>query len=195
VLDFSNPRDLRNYLIGFFPKLNHEWRIYDVTGNEEKYDAKAMFWQYTVGYNIIVWLIYGTYLINVSIFPEWLNVWTLTVDVRIIEYWELTVLTVFAIAFAIACLLAVQRTDIELPNNEQRLLRVPKGKRKSRVTVGLIYIVAWIFFITPLFFAIMTVNYANVIMLGALPIYMWIFTKFTDGIDIVTPTYQIIDKE
>jgi hypothetical protein len=197
IVDFSNPRDIRSYFSGFSLKINNKWRLYDVSGQEAAYNPKPLFWQYKTGYDIIWRFIYMGYLINVGFFPEWLNVWDLTRDMRISEHWEVTVLVVCLIACGIGIALGMQRTKIILPEKELVLSRVHNYRCKVslRLHVAFAYLKAWVFFILCFIWGLYAANYAHLILFGILPCYGLLFVKFTDGIDKVHHRYQIVEKE
>lgn len=72
IIDYSNPRDLRNYFSGLFPELNTEWKIYDISNYEGKISTmKSKLFKtnrkYTRKIYLLITLISILYLLNTRI--------------------------------------------------------------------------------------------------------------------------------
>lgn len=44
IIDYANPKDIRSYFPGFFPKYNREYTVYDITATQEQYAIRSVPW-------------------------------------------------------------------------------------------------------------------------------------------------------
>jgi len=192
VLDFSNPRDLRNYFAVYFPNVNRQWSIYDVTGNEESYKAKKLRLYKQPEYEWLGGLIFILCLLSMTICPEFLNIRYLTQDEIIAEYWKLVLGIIFMGAVGIFMCLAGKRTDVGLSEKtkNQCLVREYSLPMKTRI---LSYIGGPLISGCGLFVGISASTYADVLLFAVFPLYSIIFMKFGTFLDPKI-TYQITDK-
>ncbi|HFU3705521.1 hypothetical protein ACS60C_11155 [Streptococcus suis] len=77
IIDYANPRDIRNYFSGFFPKHNRQYTIYDITNSKDQYAIKPLPWWQTPEHQFIeLWSAAGLIVmavITALLRIEWLN--------------------------------------------------------------------------------------------------------------------------
>lgn len=44
AIDYANPRDVRTYFPGFFPKYNRQYMVYDITATQDQYTIRPVSW-------------------------------------------------------------------------------------------------------------------------------------------------------
>ncbi|WP_228064005.1 hypothetical protein [Streptococcus acidominimus] len=44
IIDYANPKDIRSYFLGFFPKYNRQYTVYDITATQEQYAIRPLPW-------------------------------------------------------------------------------------------------------------------------------------------------------
>ncbi|MEY8443310.1 hypothetical protein AALA52_03495 [Lactococcus ileimucosae] len=191
IIDFSNPKDIRNYFPGFFPDVNRSWKIYEVTGKENQYDIKPLplYLKQNSGWSVLV--IYILYLVNIGLFPKSLNIWDLTYDQRIAQNWEMVVLLIFCGAAVIFGLLYSRKTKINLTESYKILVPVDKEELTAKKRSFSIFIGLPIFIIILLTISISSSSYSQLFMFGVFPIYSLLFNRFGSFLDIRTNKYQI----
>jgi uncharacterized membrane protein (TIGR01218 family) len=198
IIDFSNPRDMRNYFQPFFPALNHKWAIYDVTNSKDECHAKDLRWfQGAKGANFVC-AVYIFYLVNVTLFPPNINMAKLTYDPRISQHWIfvllLLIISIVLIAVILCSLKSIIRLD-DKPSYTLELVRNHDTKQiasRMPVMVSAIIIVFVFFF---LFIGIGGSSYSQLLMFAVFPLYSMVFGKFSGFLVSKNNRYRIIMKE
>jgi hypothetical protein len=130
IIDYANPKDLRTYFSWIFIASNNQWKIYDVTGKERDYSVKSSGPYQNRFLTVFVFLLMICYIINIDSAPAHLNLRALTMDTRIVQYWPLSILFVFAIGFALFLILYRKQTEVNRPKQSQILIRNYRIPRK-----------------------------------------------------------------
>jgi len=191
IIDFANPKDLRNYVAWFFMDIHDNWTLYDVTGQETFYDYKSLSFYQDTKYTYFFSLICMCYIINTRYFPEHVNLRYLTLDSRILEYWGLSLVLVFLIGFAIFLRLYRKQTQIVLPQQASILARESKVSKK---TFGFVCLFFSIIIVLGLMMGILDSNYLNLFVFGGVPLYSVVFIKFGNFLDM-KKKYYIVETE
>ncbi|OFI46003.1 hypothetical protein BG262_05830 [Floricoccus penangensis] len=197
IADYSNPKDLRQYIAGMFQELQDYTTIYDVTGHEKEYNAKPLKWYEKSGNEKLIYLIAVTYLVNIVVFPAKLNLAILTYDPRIVESWKTIILLMGIGSLFIIVYLYFKKTYIDLEGNKEYLL-VPSTnipKKLSKFKRLLLYIVMIIFLILLLFIGIGSSSYSQLLFFGIIPVFPIPFSRFLNFVDINNTKYHIEKKE
>jgi hypothetical protein len=194
IIDYANPKDLKTYFPIAFPRMNQEWRIYDVTSNEQKYNAKWLPFYQRPKYIRLLALSVISYLINIRYFPPSLNFRYLMMDKRIVEHWYVSLCVILLGAFAIFMWLYTRPTEIELPKASQWLVREYPLSKISLIVLSLV--VFPFLNIAGLFLGIVSSNYVQLFVFGIFPFYSFLFTRFSDAIRTrPTDLYEIMTEE
>lgn len=96
VVDYCNPRDIRNYFPLLFKENSKEWLMYDVSDFKSSiptietkfFNADA---ERARKANNIGTILSVSYIINIIFFPKFLNLAYITYDPRISENWKLVI--------------------------------------------------------------------------------------------------------
>jgi len=192
IIDYVNPKDLRNYVAWFFISINKEWKLYDVTGKEKNYVVKSPPLYQNPIRTVLLFILIICYIINIESASAKINLRELTRDPRIIQYWGLAVGFVLAIGLVIITILYYKETDIILTKQSQKLVRYYNPSKRFLILtwfgpVGL--------FILMLVMGILDGNYANLIAYGGVPLYTLVFSKFVSFLDIKRNKYYIVENE
>jgi len=188
IIDFANPKDLRNYFSWIFLDTNKKWNIYNVTGYESNYDVKDM----TVSMWLVPLILISSYILNVRFSPRYLNLRYLTRDIRIIQYWPLAIGFIFLLGFIFFMLFYTRKTEIQLPEQSKVLVRSYRLTQKRDIIFGQLMC---LFAISGgLFVGIIDGNYLHLVVLGGGPLYTMLFVKFGNFLDIKRNRYYIIEK-
>jgi len=192
IIDFANPKDKRTYFPLSFHANNQQWKIYDVSGNEDKYKQKKMSFYQNSKYIRCLGSIVLLYMVNIRFFPEFLNLQYVTRDVRITQHWQLTVLIILFIVVSIFAMLYLQQTEITVPKDYKMLGRLHRPSIMATILV--VYLVMPCIIIGGMLLGILANNYAQLLVLGVWPLSAVIFMRFESFLKL-TDTYQIFEKE
>jgi hypothetical protein len=196
IIDYANPKDIRNYFFELFPVMNNMWEIYDVTESESKYEAKNLHMYQTPKLQSGIRRTYLLYILHIVNFPKNFNIHYLTINPQILIYGQLIALGILLIAIGFGVVLYFQRTNILLPNNAKFLVRKRASLDSQSLKIIIMrYLVVSLCFIGLLYLGILGSSYAQLIMFSVIPIYLLIFNKFLKVLDIKTDKYHIIEKE
>lgn len=198
IIDYANPRDIRNYFPGFFPKHNRQYTIYDITATKDHYAIKPLPWWQTSGHQFIelwsaaIWLVATAVLsllgINFIHNDDFLAFWQFLLLLYITS---ISVITFF-----------LNRTS-ETPNKlvkerSYRIERRPQPRyvnKRRKVKTGPIGDAMQILIGLPICF-IFTLNKNYMIMLfGFIAVYSILFIRFLNLFDIVSTNKFIFLQE
>jgi hypothetical protein len=163
IIDYANPKDIRTYFSSLFPY--DKWKIYDVTEHETKYDIKNLFFHQTDKYDTLCKFIYNSYILNVTLFPKALNIWYVTKDSRIVQYWQFTIALIFLSVLLLFMVLYFQQTSIRLPKKSELLVN---GHKSSMQRIILKRLVIPILLTLSMLWAITSSNYAHLLLFGVI---------------------------
>lgn len=182
VIDYSNPKDFRNYLLPFFPKVQSKWTIYDVTGSQDLFPI-SKFWVYMDWLFKVTVVFFVIFILNSILFPRNLTFLHLTYDTRISENWQMwLVLLIIGFFFLIALLNLLTRRDINLGSYPQFTLEeVKKIKEKPRsIIIIRSLIMLSITYLLLFFIGVFGNNYTQLFLFGIFFPYSIIFNKFIE---------------
>ena len=182
IIDYSNPKDFRNYLVPFYPEIMTEWTIYDVTGDEKKFEKSRM-WSFFEIFKKFSILLFIFFLINSLLFPAYLNITSWTYDIDISRNWfSWLVYISFGVVFIVLFFNLTNKKTIKLTDYRiaklekvQKMEQLPKYKKILR---GMILIL--LAYPILLLIGIFGNNYAQLIMFGFVAVYTLIFIKFIE---------------
>jgi ABC-2 type transport system permease protein len=217
VIDYSNPRDIRNYFPIIFPKLNTEWKIYDVTKDKDTIPflkTKLFGTDREKNKKVYNWTLFGSilYILNIKLFPKFLNIHYLTYDPRIRQNWQL-ILGLMLLSLIVTVVILMSLRQVKLPIDkdkalilkqinvkEMELAQKHKLKWYVRWTQALPGPLKWgltlIFIVGSLLLGVATSSYSQLLFFGIIPWYVFFESKFLGFIPISEgPKYQIIEKE
>ncbi|BDR59417.1 hypothetical protein [Xylocopilactobacillus apicola] len=107
ILDYSNPRDLRNYFMGtFYYKNSLQWKAYDVTHCREQIPVIKDYYKIEQLARLIDGVVAIFYFTNILLFPKPLNISYLTYDPRIRRNWKLIIMILLVISLVLIFILA-----------------------------------------------------------------------------------------
>lgn len=198
IIDYANPRDIRNYFSGFFPKHNRQYTIYDITDSKEHYVIKSLPWWQTPEHQFIeLWSAVGLLVmavITALLRIKWLN------SNDYLKSWKVIFLLFILGTFAIAFWL--NKTTKVLPRlakeKSYRIERRPQLRyisKRRKVKIGPMGEAMQILIGLPICF-IFTLNKNYIIMLlGFIAIYSILFIRFLNLFDIVSTNKFIFLQE
>jgi uncharacterized membrane protein (TIGR01218 family) len=194
ILDFANPKDLRQYFFMYFPKCCSEFNIYDVSGDEKKYDAKPLPFFRSDASGPITSFIIKSYIVHIFLFPRFLNILYLTKDRRIVEHWGVTLFVIFFVIFVIFLLLYFSRTKIDLPTQSSFLVPLEDVKIRPSDRRVILYIALPVVIFFSVFWGISISSYVHLLVGGILFPSAILFMRF-GGVPSMTRKFHIIEKE
>lgn len=187
LMDYSNPKDIRNYVPGLFKKELSEWLLYpvdDIEGmipkivppltphdpNKNRRNVR----KYTM-YYVLFWL----YLVYM---PEPFNISYWTYDPNIIKYWPLFFLGVLVGVFIIILILRLKGSRYSISKSAKYKLSIvndsssSKLQKQTPVSVWLCSMIGLIFMCALI--GISPSNYAAFFVFYALQMFNIFFEKF-----------------
>lgn len=182
IIDYSNPRKLRNYFYSFeFVRNKDEWEIYKLKDQ----NSKIRVWPksiYTTITRIYIFLIFYP-IITGWFLPRSINIVKLSYDERITANFKMVLfimmLGAICIGFVLNFLNKISHFEFEF--SKESILQKEKIPKKHRLwslmkNIGA-NIVLYSMFILLGFGGS---NYVNLIVFGFIGVYMFVFTKFLD---------------
>lgn len=136
IMDYSNPKDIKNYFSGLFPNVYTKWKIYDYI-HHEAYNHSKELKKKNKEWSLILFTLY---LVNVMFFPERYNLSDLTYNPRILENWKLVIFLVFFGGLIICIILNIMEyfSAHKFKNDSIKFYWLEKKavqKKKSRKTI------------------------------------------------------------
>lgn len=188
IIDYANPKDIRTYFSGLFPKYNTDYKIYDITETRSQYKIKDIPWYFKELYSIIEYGILILFLIFLLI-PKNLNPVRLLYSHAIVENWAICLVIIFIIALLIILFLIQHSNGIEdfpdsLKEKEEvlkmsgfdTLLLKTKKTFFSKTISDLVSILLGV--PACLFIGIVSSNYFFLIVFGFLGTYQMLLSRF-----------------
>ncbi|HFZ9916782.1 TPA: hypothetical protein ACGMFC_001179 [Streptococcus agalactiae] len=160
ILDYANPKNYKDYLVGLFPERLNSYDIFDVTDDKNIFLKKGKNYKVTTkGATIFLFL----YLIHITIFPNNINLAYLTRSEYIYNHISLFLILNIIIFIGILLYLNMTTKEIELSKYESRKLFNSKPRNRKWLTyissLIISYLALWIL-------AIFGTNYCNLILFG-----------------------------
>ncbi|HFI0037187.1 TPA: hypothetical protein ACGOWL_000311 [Streptococcus suis] len=198
IIDYANPRDIRNYFSGFFPKYNRQYTIYDITNSKDQYAIKPLPWwqtpehQFIELWSVIIWLVAAAILSSFGI--------NFIHNDAFLPFWKFLLLLYLTSTGAIVINLILNsktptqlRTEKSYRIERKPQLRYVSTKRKTRtrpvgeamqILIGL-----------PICF-IFTLNRNYMVMLfGFIAVYSILFIRFLNLFDVLSRNKFIFLEE
>ena len=201
IVDYSNPRDIRNYFPGLFPEVTSKWNLIPVEliKNTERINGIIKIRNGKVKWEVIAFLVY---LFNVMFFPNKYNLSNLTYHSNIRENWLLTMILVFTGAIVIFLCLFIIGSKYKFDGVvNSYLIKIENENKKHSSKVNLIRIFNWLVSYTLIIvlFGLVGIgssSYSQLIVFFIIPIYGLLFSKFLTFEPIRSKSkYKIIEKE
>lgn len=199
IIDYANPRDIRNYFPGFFPKHNRQYTIYDITDTRDQYIIKSLPWWQRSGHQLIeswaaaIWIIVGIVLLHS------LGIYFVHND-DILPFWKfLLLLHIITISTIIFSLNRTSETPSQLfTEKSYKIERKPQLRyisKRKKVRTGPVAEAMQILIGLPIGF-IFTLNRDYMIMLfGFIGFYNIFFIRFLNLFDILSMNKFVFLKE
>ena len=174
IIDYANPKDIRTYFSGLFPKYNTDYKIYDITETRSQYKIKDIPWYFKELYSIIEYGILILFLIFLLI-PNNLNPVRLLYSHAIVENWAICLVIIFIVALLIILFLIKHSNGIEdFPDSLKEKEKVLK--MSSKTISDLVSILLGV--PACLFIGIVSSNYFFLIVFGFLGTYQMLLSRF-----------------
>lgn len=198
IIDYANPRDIRNYFSGFFPKHNRQYTIYDITDSKDHYAIKSLPWWQTSGHQLIelwsaaIWLVVSAILSLLGI--------NFIHNDDILVFWKfLLLLYITSIGAIIFSLNRTSETPSQLVTEKSyRVERKPQLRyvsKKRKARTGPVGEAMQILIGLPVCF-IFTLNRNYMVMLfGFIAVYSILFIRFLNLFDVLSRNKFIFLEE
>lgn len=198
IIDYANPRDIRNYFPGFFPKHNRQYMIYDITDTKGQYAIKTVPWWQSPNHRLIELWSAVSWLVGVAIL-SFLGINFVHND-NVLIFWKFVLLIgVISISLIIFSLNRISETPSQLFQEKsykierKPQLRYVSKKRKAKTgPVGdffqqLIGLPASLIFM-------LNKNYL-IMLLGFIAAYSILFIRFINIFDMLSMNKFIFLEE
>lgn len=201
IIDYSNPRDIRNYFPGLFPEVTRSWKLFPVesiTYSTSLDDAKKVR-ESKIRWEVVIFLIY---LFNVMFFPDKYNFSSLTYNSNIIKNWLLTITIVFIGAIVILVSLYTKgSTHVFITKEYVWLNKIEKDHQNSKARLSVLIICKWFlsYLVCIVMFGLVGLgssSYSQLFVFFIIPVYGLLFSKFITFEPIKSKNkYQILKEE
>ena len=199
ILDYANPRDVRTYLSGLFPKFNTEYSLYGFDDKlKDDISAVALYSTFT---GSIVENISGLFLILLFILPKSINPIAWFYNKTILQNWYIYLLFILIGLVGIITFLIMKTKKVEPyihKNNVLIIKRVePLKKQRFAFPQKASDFLGYLLGIPIcLLFGIITSNYLLLLISGFIAFYQLIFFRFTNfSSNTRKYKYSIIESE
>lgn len=198
IIDYANPRDIRNYFSGFFPKHNRQYTIYDITNSKDQYAIKPLPWwqtpehQFIEVWSVAIWLVVSAILSLLGI--------NFIHNDDILAFWKfLPLLYITSIGIIIFNINRTSKTPSQLVTEKSyRVERKPQLRyvsRKRKTRTGPVGEAMQILIGLPICF-IFTLNRNYMVMLfGFIAVYSILFIRFLNLFDVLSRNKFIFLEE
>ncbi|MGT2820239.1 hypothetical protein [Streptococcus intermedius] len=183
VIDYSNPRNFRNYLLYFYPKELQEWKIYDVTDHYLEYISTS-FWRKVVSYSgRLLAILIVFYFFSGLVVPRKFKMQTWSYDSRILQNWMyilLSILVGFILVVLLMILNSSARIDLEkYPNFFMRVATINRKKELPFVLKIIYWLLGVVFLVGgSILLGILGQNYIGLFLFCFGVPYYCILSKF-----------------
>ncbi|MEY8462308.1 hypothetical protein [Streptococcus merionis] len=182
LIDYSNPKDFRNYLVPFFPEIISSWTAYDVTQDKESF-TEGKIWRKFKYFKQMIFCFFVFFIINTMLFPIDLRLNQLTTDTELAKNW-IPILFYILFGFFIIIFILISLTN-KVPNLEEyssfKLQKENTETTSPKIIVILRGIIlSVIAYPTLLVIGIGGNNYIQLLLFGFIGIYCLIFIKFIE---------------
>ncbi|BDR59410.1 hypothetical protein [Xylocopilactobacillus apicola] len=191
ILDYSNPRDLRNYFMGtFYYKNSLQWKAYDVTHCREQIPVIKDYYKIEQRARLIEGVIGILYMINIFCFPKSLNISYLTYDPRIRSNWKLIIMILLVISLVLIFILAsLKQYQLPVAKDEYLILKQTNYKElNAKDAAESKFYIRWFYKIPPFLQSLV----AGVLFVMGIFIFGVIRSNFGDLIFFVIYMYCVI---
>lgn len=187
IIDYSNPKDVRTYLFGLFPKYNTEYPIYKVDNASIKTTTWRIMDQFQgslLEYSI------GIVLVFLLILPKHINPLLIFNNSIIRESWYLWLSMIFCGAILLISFLIFKSNTDEIPIlvDEKSILRRVEEPRKSFIKFPqkiVDFLSCFLGIPICLFMGVASSNFILLIVFGCLGFYQLLFARFFNLLFVV----------
>lgn len=181
LVDYSNPKDFRNYFVPFFPETMSSWIAYDVTQDKEVF-TESKVWKGFKTFKQTIFCFFLFFVINSLLFPQDLRLTRWTTDSELIKNGLPILLYIILGIFAMICILIHLESGVK---NLQRYpvltLQINTKTEKNKITSVLKGIIlSLVSYPTLLAIGIGGNNYIQLLLFGFIGIYSLVFIKFIE---------------
>ncbi|ESR08714.1 hypothetical protein IUSA1_11015, partial [Streptococcus iniae IUSA1] len=134
IIDYSDPKNFKNYFLAYFPEVSNAWDIYDVTVDKDKFKKQSL--DIKKIEKIFVCLLLG-YLFNMVLFPQQFNLSQLTYNDIIVDKALVWLGLGLVISLMISIVLMLKTKELDLSSYSHYQLTTSRLK-KSNIFKGLI---------------------------------------------------------
>lgn len=180
LIDYSNPKDFRNYLVPFFPETVSSWIAYDVTEEKDIF-TESEIWKWFEKFKQMIFYFFLFFIINTMLFPQSLRLSQWTSDVKISQNWIQILCCIFGGIIVIICLLRLLTKEVQELQKYSTFILKNSHTPKSKMNIVLKGIVLNLF-THPILLVIGIGgnNYIQLFLFGFIGIYCVLFIKFIE---------------
>lgn len=189
VIDYSDPKNFKNYFLALFPEELSSWDVYDVTEIKDNYWVKK---QRSFKIDKIYTILLLFYLPHVMLFPDKFNIGIITKDLFIFSHPLLFIGISFLTTLVLIALLIFKTNQINFDGIEKYTLINNKPRKKNILKGLFIMVIGYGIFWMMAFFGS---NYANIFMFGIIFVNIMIFIKFIEFQPSMNGRIYYITKE
>lgn len=189
VIDYSSPKNFKNYFLALFPEELSSWDVYDVTETKDNYRVRN---QKSFNIDKIATTILLLYLFHVMFFPNKFNIGIITKDLFIFDHPLLFIGISFLTTLVLIALLMFKTNQINFDGIEKYSLINNKPRKKNILKGLLIMVIGYGGIWAMAFFG---TNYANIFMFGISCVNYMIFIKFIEFQPSMNGRIYYIKKE
>lgn len=128
VIDYSDPKNFKNYFLALFPEELSSWDVYDVTEIKDNYRVKK---QRSFKIDKIYTILLLFYLPHVMLFPDKFNIGIITKDLFIFSHPLLFIGISFLTTLVLIALLIFKTNQINFDGIEKYTLINNKPRKKK----------------------------------------------------------------
>lgn len=181
LVDYSNPKDFRNYFVPFFPETMSSWMVYDVTQDKELF-TECKIWKVFKIFKQTIFYFFMFFVINLLLFPKDLRLTRWTTDSQLTQSWLLILLYIILGIFIIIIMLIYSTSEVKhLQRYPVLTLQINTKTEKNKMTIVLKGIVSSLI-AYPILLAIGIGgnNYIQLLLFGFIGTYSLVFIKFIE---------------
>lgn len=181
LIDYSDPKDFRNYLVPFFPETISTWSAYDVTQDKEVF-TEGKIWTIFEKFKQMIFWFFIFFIINSLFFPKSLRLSQWTANIELAKHWIPIVFCVFGGIFIIILILRLLTNEVQgLQKYPTFRLQTTSTTARSKMNIVLKGIMlSLVTYPTLLIIGIGGNNYIQLFLFGFIGTYCLIFVKFIE---------------
>lgn len=197
VIDYSNPKEIRNFFPGLYTDSNNEWKIYESPNSH----IPKKIYKNNIRWSVIFFVLY---LGNVMFFPKKYNLNEISYNPLILENWQLVILYVLTGAMIICTALNIfshfSKYKIDSMHAKAYLLTKVNNQKNTENSNKIIHGLKWFmaYLILLALFALIGLassSYSQLIVFFVIPTYLLLFGKFIQFNPNKSNKYIRVEKE